>query len=241
MHGTPDNYIYHICKNDLWWDDFDSDPPCYFPGGIEELRERVAAGDPTVKQDIYAAANRRNNSPCQTSAARLTLHLISGGVQAHIAERMELHSGVIVQSYGCGDQNGVVCGQGFSTLSCISPAEDVLFISCTAGPRAGHMGKLSLELTKDPMEVSSNIGPLTAEEIARREEEIEKYYSPQPFTDGGDFGFTMRLRAGEAPDDSPDVHYTVLMRCSDKGFRAYPVGSKVIAEGRPKGKACAFC
>ena len=108
IHGTPDNYTYHICKNDLWWDDFDSDPPCYLQGGIQKLRERIQAGDPTLKQDVFAAANNRNNQPNQTSAARLTLHLISGGVQAHIKERMELHSGVVTQTYGCGNQNGIV-------------------------------------------------------------------------------------------------------------------------------------
>ena len=240
IHGTPDNYTYHICKNDLWWDDFDSDPPCYLTGGIEKLRERIAAGDPTLKQDIYAAANRRNNSPCQTSAARLTLHLISGGVQAHIAERMELHSGVIVQSYGCGDQNGVVCGQGFSTMSCLSPTEDVLFIGCTAGPRAGHLGKLSLELTKDPMEVSAICSGLSAEEIARLEAEIDQYYTPVPFIDGRDFGFTMRLRTGRDPENSPDAHYTVLMRSDAPEIRAYTAGSKLIAEGRPKGLRARF-
>ena len=240
VHGTPDNYTYHICKNDLWWDDFDSDPPCYLPGGIEELRERIAAGDPALKQDLYAAANRRNNSPCQTSAARLTLHLISGGVQSQIAEKMELHTGVVTQTYGCGDQNGVVCGQGFSTMSCISPAEDVLCVVCTAGPRAGHMGKVSLELTKDPMEVSAIRGGLSGEEIARLEEEIERYYTPAPFIDGRDFGFTMRLRTGHDPEHSPDVHYTVLMRSDSPAIRAYTAGSKLIAEGRPKGQRVCF-
>ncbi|MBR6005258.1 MAG: hypothetical protein IK063_03415, partial [Clostridia bacterium] len=66
VHGTPDNYTYHICKNDLWWDDFDSDPPCYIEGGIDELRRRISEGDPTLKQDIFAASNRRNNNPTQT-------------------------------------------------------------------------------------------------------------------------------------------------------------------------------
>ncbi len=240
VHGTPDNYTYHICKNDLWWDDFDSDPPCYLPGGIDELRARVAAGDPTLKQDVYAAANRRNNQPCQTSAARLTLHLISGGVQSCINERMELHSGTVIQNYACGDQNGVVCGQGFSTLSCISPAEDVLVIACTAGQSAGHLGKLSLELSKDPMEVSRNVGFLTRERIAALEDEIEKYYTPVPFVDGADLGFTMRLRAGHDPIDSPDVRYTVMMRSGDPDIRAFTAGSKVFAEGRPKGQTAYF-
>ena len=239
IHGTPDNYTYHICKNDLWWDDFDSDPPCYLPGGLEELRERIVAGDPTLKQDVFAAANNRNNQPNQTSAARLTLHLISGGVQAHIKERMELHSGVVTQTYGCGNQNGVICGEGFTTTSCMSPAENVLFIGCTASPRAGHMGKISLELTKDPMEVCANIGYLSPDEIKRQEDEIERYYTPVPFVDGPYFGFTMRLKTGHDPARSPDVHYTVMMRASDH-IKAYAVGSKVMAEGRPAGREACF-
>ena len=240
IHGTPDNYIYHICKNDLWWDDFDSDPPCYLAGGIEEVRRRAGEGDPLLKQDINAAANLRSNSPCQTSAARLTLHLISGGVQSNIEEQMDLRTGCVTQTYGCGDQNGVVKGRGFSTMSCISPAEDVLYICCRAGEPAGHLGKMSLELTKDPMEVSANSGPKTDKEIARLEEEIEKYYTPVPFVDGRDFGFTMRLRAGHDPENSPDVHYTVRMRAGAPGFRAYIAGSKIIAEGRPKGREVSF-
>ena len=240
IHGAPDCYTYHICKNDLWWDDFDADPPCYLPGGVEELRRRAAAGDPTVKQDIYAAANRRNNHPCQTSAARLTLRLIAGGVQTQLAERMELHAGTVRQTYGCGNQNGVVSGPGFSTTSCISPAEDVLAIACAAGDRAGQMGFLSLELTKDPMEVSANRGKLSPGEIARLEEEIDTYYTPAPFVDGRDFGFTMRLRAGHDPENSPDVRYTVRMRACAPGMRAYTAGSRVIAEGRPAGRTVYF-
>lgn len=240
IHGTPDNYTYHICKNDLWWDDFDSDPPCYLPGGIEELRQRVKAGDPTVKQDIYAAANNRNNSPTQTSAARLTLHLISGGVQTNIAERMDIVSGVVTQTFGCGDQNGIICGRGFSTVSCISPAEDVLYIGCAASAQAGHLGKVSLELTKDPMEVCRNQKRLTAAEIRALEDEIEKYYTPKPFVDGQYFGFTMRLRTGRDPERSPDVHYTVMMLACDKNMKAYAAGSRVIAEGRPEGAGTQF-
>lgn len=236
IHGTPDNYTYHICKNDLWWDDFDSDPPCYPTGGMAQMRARIKAGDPTLKPEIFAAANHRSNQPSQTSAARLTLHLVSGGVQAHIKERMELHSGTVTQSYGCGNQNGVICGEGFTTVSCISPAENVLFIGLTASPRAGHMGKLSLELTKDPMEVCTNIGRLSPEEIQRQEEEIERYYTPVPFVDGPYFGFTMRLKAGHDPERSPNVHYTVMMRASNARIKAYTAGSKVMAEGRPAGR-----
>ena len=240
VHGTPDNYIYHICKNDLWWDDFDADPPCYLPGGLNELRRRILEGDPTLKQDVYAAATRRNNEPIQTSAARLTLHLCAGGVFKNITERMELHTGLLKQTYGVGNQNGMVRGEHFSTLSCVSPAEDVLLITCTAAPAAGRMGKISLEPTKDPMDVSAIHYTRPAGEIKRLQEEVETYYTPVPFVQGRDFGFTMRLRTGHDPANSPDFHYTVLMRAGSKEVRAYPAGSKVLAEGRPEGPCAVF-
>lgn len=240
VHGTPDNYTYHIAKNDLWWDDFDADPPCYYPGGIQELRDRIIAGDPTLKQDVLAAANNRNNHPCQTSAARLTLHLCSGGVFCNIRERLDLASGILTQEYGCGNQNGVIRGGSFSTLSHISPAEDVLVISCIPSKEAGRMGTVSLELTKDPMEVSANLGPLKKEDIEKYEAEIGKYYTPVPFAEGPYFGFTMRLRTGHDPENSPDFHYTVMMRASDENIRAYTAGTKVMAEGRTSGAGVVF-
>ena len=240
VHGKPDDYTYHIAKNDLWWDDYDADPPCYLPGGVDRLRKRILEGDPTLKQDVFAAANHRNNDPCQTSAARLTLHLCAGGVFSDLRERMDLHAGLLEQTYCVGNQNGVVSGPGFSTLSCISPAEDVLVIVCTPGARAGHMGRLSLELTKDPMEVSANSGRHTPEGLASLEQEIEDHYLPVPFTEDGDFGFTMRLRAGLDPEDSPRYFYVVRMRASAPEIRAFRAGTRVVAEGRPKGKNVIF-
>ncbi len=240
VHGTPDNYVYHIAKNDLWWDDFDADPPCYIEGGMDELRRRICEGDTSLKQDVFIAANNRNHQPVQTSAARLTMHFCSGGIPANLKERLDMHTGIITQTYSLGDQNGIVKGQGFTTLSCISPAENVMLIACSAPKSAGKMGKISLELTKDPMEINANIGFVDEERRKRLEDEIEKYYTPVPFFDGRDFGFNMRLRSGHDPENSPDVHYTVMMRSSDKGFKAYPAGSKVVAEGRPEGSEAMF-
>ncbi len=240
VHGTPDNYTYHLAKNDLWWDDYEQNPPCYYSGGFDDLRKRIIEGDDLLKQDISVCANNRNRQPCQTSAARLTLHLCSGGVFADIRERLDMHSGIITQQYSLGDQNGIIKGRDFSTLSCISPAEDVMIIACNASKLAGHMGKMALELTKDPMEVNANAGFKSAKEIKRLEEEIEKYYTPEPFIDGDNFGFNMRLRTGVDPDNSPDMHYTVMMRSSDKNFKAYKAGSRLIAEGRPEGDSVYF-
>lgn len=240
VHGTPDNYTYHLAKNDLWWDDYEQDPPCYYPEGLEDLRKRIIAGDSLLKQDVFVCANNRSRQPAQTSAARLTLHLCSGGVFTGIREHLDMHSGILTQNYSLGDQNGIIKGRDFTTLSCISPAENVMIISCTASRLAGHLGKVSLELTKDPMEVNANSGFHSAEEIKRLEEEIEKYYTPVPFSDGEYFGFNMRLRSGVDPNNSPDMHYTVMMRSSDKNFKVYSAGSKVIAEGRPQGESVMF-
>ncbi len=240
VHGTPDNYSYHIAKNDLWWDDYEQDPPCYYPGGLADLRKRIIEGDDLLKQDVFVCANNRNRQPCQTSAARLTMHFCSGGVFTGIRERLDMHSGILTQHYSLGDQNGIIKGRDFSTTSCISPAENVMVIACSAPKTAGHMGKISLELTKDPMEVNANSGYHSPEEIKRLEDEIEKYYTPVPFSDGKYFGFNMRLRSGPDPDNSPDMHYTVMMCSSDKNFKAYPAGSKVVAEGRPEGDGAIF-
>lgn len=240
VHGTPDNYIYHIAKNDLWWDDYDQEPPCYYPGGIEELRKRITEGDSLLKQDVFVAANNRSRQPCQTSAARLTFHFCSGGVFAGLNERLDMHSGILTQKYSLGDQNGIIKGRDFTTLSTISPAENVMIIACTAPETAGHMGKISLELTKDPMEINANSGYYSQAEIKLQEEEIEKYYTPVPFTEDGYFGFNMRLRTGKNPETSRDFHYTVMMTCSDENFKAYPAGSKVFAEGRPEGSGVVF-
>ena len=240
VHGTPDNYTYHIAKNDLWWDDYEADPPCWLPDGMARLRERILAGDHTVKQDIAAAANNRNHQPVQTSAARLTMHFCSGGVYANIREHLDMHTGIITQTYSLGDQNGIIKGQGFTTMSCICPADEVMLVACSAPKLAGHMGKVALELTKDPMEVNPNIGFVGNEIKKHLEEEIEKYFVPVPFVDGNYFGFNMRLRSGPDPENSPDRHYTVMMSTPDKNFKAYTAGSRVFAEGRPDGEGTVF-
>lgn len=233
VHGYPDNYTYNIGKNDLWWDDYDSAPDCYLPGGIAEIRKRLAEGDTGLKNDIFAAANRKNHQPNQTCAARLTLHLCPSAVFANVKEKLNMSTGTIDYSFDCGDANGIVCGSGFGVQSCISHVDEILYIHCTPSQRAGFLGKISFDLTKDPHEVSSNIGRITEERRQRLTEEIEKYYTPVPFIDGDYYGFDMRLRSGDDFANSEDVHYTVMM-CSDyKGFRAYCCGSKLFVEGRP--------
>lgn len=234
IHGFPDNYTFNIGKNDLWWDDYDAPVPCYVDGGIKQVREKVLAGDLSIKHDIYEASARRRNQPCQTNAARLTLHLCSGTVVANVREKLEISTGYASQTFSSGDTNGIICGNDFNVTSAVSHTDDVMSIFCNGSTQAGRLGYVKLELTRDGMEVCNNIGELSMAEIERKEKEIDEYYSPVPFVDGKYFGFNMRLKAGEDPDNSPDMHYTVLMTSNDDTMKLYTAGHSVFAEGRPK-------
>lgn len=233
MHGSPDNLTFNIAKNDLWWDDFDAPEPCYPDCGLEGLRQRVKAGDESIKLDIFQAANRRRNLPIQTSAARLTLHLLSGGFGANIREELSLSSGVARQYFSCDNINGSINGQDYCVTANISRVDEVMRVLVEAPTKSKRpaLGIVRFELTRDPMEVSNIHDSSNAELIGRLEEEIDKYYSPSCFTDEEYFGFNMRLRSGENPLDSPDVHYTVMARVGSAALLTN-VGYSVLGTGR---------
>ena len=232
IHGAPDAMMFDFAKNDLWWDDFEAPVPCYHEGGIADIRRRVSEGEETIRLDTMEASNHRRVEPIQTTAARLTLHLTEGGIPSGYKETLDLCTGTVYTEYGCGNTNGIVCGPGFRTVSCISRAEEVMETVCTASNYMKKLGHYRFELSRTPMEICQNIGELTDEEIARREKEIDTYYSPVCFVDGKYAGFTMRLRAGEDPDNSPDVHYTVMMTETDNDTKFCIAGHTVTAEGR---------
>lgn len=234
MHGMPDNLTFNIAKNDLWWDDYDAPAPCYPDGGIKSVREKAASGDASVKLDMFSAANRRSNHPVQTSAARLTLHLLSGGFGCCVREELDIASGVAKQYFSCDNVNGSVNGRNYCVTANVSRIDEVMRV-CAEAPLNSNrpvLGTVRFELTRDPMEVPSNIGELTAEEIEKYDEEIEKYYSPECFTDGRFFGFTMRLRAGESAENSPDYHYTVMAGVKDGEVSFCNSGYSVLGTGR---------
>lgn len=234
MHGMPDNLTFNIAKNDLWWDDYDAPRPCYPDGGIEALRKKVLNGDDSVKLDMFEAANRRSNHPVQTSAARLTLHLLSGGFGCCIREELDISSGTAKQYFNCDNINGSVNGTGYRVAANISRVDDVMRICAEAplGSVRPVLGTVRFELTRDPMEVPSNIGELTADEIEKYEKEIERFYSPECFTDDGYFGFNMRLKAGETAEDSPDYHYTVMAYVTGGNAEFTNAGYSVLGTGR---------
>ncbi|MCQ2463770.1 MAG: glycoside hydrolase N-terminal domain-containing protein [Clostridia bacterium] len=231
MHGLPDNLTFNIAKNDLWWDDYDAPQPCYPDGGIENVRKKAASGDYSIKLDMFEAANRRVNSPIQTSAARLTLHLLSGGFGYNIREELDISGSTAKQYFSFYNLNGSVNDTDYFVSANISKPDEVMLIHAEAplSSKRPVLGTVRFELTRDPMETP--VKPFYDEEETKRlEKEISEYYSPVCFTDGEYFGFNMRLRAGESPDSSPDVHYTVM--AAVKGAELNNIGYSVLGNGK---------
>ena len=235
MHGMPDNLTFNIAKNDLWWDDYDSPVPCYPDGGIENVRKKVAEGDESIKLDMFEAANRRVNLPIQTSAARLTLHLLSGGFGHNIREELDISSAVAKQYFSGDNQNGSINGWNYCVTANVSRIDEVMRI-CAEAPISSQrpvLGTVRFELTRDPMEVPAVVTYGRHEEkIEQYENDIEEYYSPVCFTDGDYFGFNMRLKAGEDPNRSPDVHYTVMAKVGGGEIRLSDIGYSVLGTGK---------
>ncbi len=235
MHGLPDNLTFNIAKNDLWWDDYDAPEPCYPDGGIENVRKKVSEGDESIKLDMFEAAQRRVNLPIQTSAARLTLHLLSGGFGHNIREELDISSAVAKQYFSCDNVNGSVNGWNYCVTANVSRIDEVMRVSVEAPSSSQRpvLGTVRFELTRDPMEVPAVVTYGRHEEkIEQYEKDIEEYYSPVCFTDGDYFGFNMRLKAGEDPTDSPDVHYTVMARVGGGEIKLSDIGYSVLGTGK---------
>lgn len=234
MHGMPDNLTFNIAKNDLWWDDFDAPEPCYPDGGIENIRKKVSSGDGSIKLDMFEASNRRINLPVQTSAARLTLHLLSGGFGHNIREELDISRALAKQYFSCDNQNGSVNGWNYCVTANVSRVDEVMRVHVEApiSSKRPVLGTVRFELTRDPMEVATVNGCKNAEDFERLEKEIADYYSPVCFTDGEYFGFNMRLRAGEDPKNSPDIHYTVMARVGGGEAKLSDIGYSVLGTGK---------
>ena len=235
MHGMPDNLTFNIAKNDLWWDDYDPPVPYYPDGGIENVRKKASSGDETIKLDMFKAAQRRTNLPIQTSAARLTLHLLSGGFGSCIREELDISSSVAKQYFSCDNQNGSINGRDYVVTANVSRIDEVMRIAVSASDKGLRpvLGTVRFELTRDPMEVPAVITyGGRYDMIGDYEKAIDEYYSPVCFTDGEYFGFNMRLKAGDDPASSPDVHYTVMARIGGGESKLTNVGYSVLGTGR---------
>lgn len=233
VHGAPTSMHFIIGKNDLWWDDYEAPTPVYLPGGIADVRARAEAGEVSLRMDEMKAYGNRSNKQIQTTAAHLNLHLTEGGIPANYSETMEMvFSGVRTQ-YWSGSNNGLASGS-FSTYTAINRSEGVMIAHAIA-TGAPTLGNFRFELSRPQMSLEPDCAALMSEEeIAANQEEIDTYYSPEPFVDGAFAGFTMRLRTGTDPLNSPDFRYVVMLTETDAQTSYYKAGHTLVAEGRAK-------
>ncbi len=238
VHGAPTSMHFIFGKNDLWWDDYEAPVPCYLPGGIAEVRERVAAGDVSLRMDLMKAYGNCSNQQIQTTAAQLTLHLTEGGIPAAYSETLEMAMSGVRTQYWVGNTNGYSSGGTVNTYNAINRSEGV-FISHTIAGSARELGAFRFELTRPPMNRPPDSAiKFTKEQVKDYLEQVEAYYSPQPFVDGRFCGFNMRLRAGTDPDNSPNRHYTVMLTEAEADTKYYIAGHSIMAEGRAEKSIC---
>ena len=238
VHGDPTSMHFIIGKNDLWWDDYESPAPCYLPGGIAEVRERVAAGDASLRMDLMKVYGNRTNLPIQTTAAQLNLHLTEGCISANYSETLEMAMSGVRTQYRVSNTNGIASNGTVNTCTAINRSESVLITNAVAGS-IHELGGFRFELTRPPMDLpSATTIHSTKEQKQEYLDQIEKYYSPQPFVDGQFCGFTMRLRAGEDPENSPNRHFTVMLTETDANTKYYIAGHSILAEGHADKSIC---
>lgn len=218
IHGYPDNYTFHISKNDVWWDNLSGVDP-YPSMNLGELRRRVAAGDPAVKHDIRQTAETGvKPEPVPTSCARLTLQLCRAGTFYNVKEYLNMMNATASTEF-CVSQNGVEGGP-FWIQSIVSRLEEVLLIRLR--PPGRNMGRLRFELTRDPMEPSDR----ARVHGWQTEAQLDAQFVPKADTDGRFCWFTMPLSGGD--------HYTVMLGTDIQNLRVGVLGPDLIGRARPQ-------
>lgn len=239
VHGMPDNYMLRIAKNDLWWDDY-PDEKTYVDYGIEGIRKKLLEGDISVNADVQNASARRDHRPIQTCAAQLTLHLLTGTIFHNIKEQLDIDQGRASMSFSASDCNGDFCDD-FSINTVAGRSEDVLTTWVDVSrSKSKSAGMVRMELTRPIFEPYNETDPNYIQLHPEQIEELDKHYQAVPFVDGEYWGFTVRLRRGHDPENSPDFRYTVMMTATSDKFKAVPVFHSVMVEGRPVGNFSVF-
>ncbi len=224
IHGYPDNYTFHIAKNDVWWDNLPGVDP-YPAMNLEELRRRVAAGDPGVKHDIRLTAETGvKPEPTPTSCARLTLQLCRSGTFYNVKEYLNMMNASASTEF-CVSQNGVD-GGAFWIQSIVSRLEEVLVIRLR--PPGKNMGRLRFELARDPLELNER----ARAQGWQTEAQLDARFVPNPETDGRLCWFTMPLSGGD--------HYTVMLGSDIRNLEVAIAGPDLIGRARPQDGELAF-
>ncbi len=218
IHGYPDNYTFHIAKNDVWWDNLPGVDP-YPSMGFAELRQRVAAGDPAVKHDIRQTAETGvKPEPVPTSCARLTLQLCRAGTFYNVKEYLNMMNATASTEF-CVSQNGVD-GGAFWIQSAVSRLEEVLVVKLR--PAGSNMGRLRFELSRDPIELNDR----ARTHGWQTEAQLDTQFVPKAETDGRLCWFTMPLSGGD--------HYTVMLGSSIENMQIDVIGPDLVGRARPQ-------
>ena len=218
IHGYPDNYTFHLAKNDVWWDNIDGLDP-YPDMPFAELRARVAAGDPAVKQDIRRSAMAHLSAePTPTNCARLTVHLCASGTFFNVKEYLNMMNATASTEF-CVAQNGVD-GGAFWIQSFVARLEEVLVIRLRPPQEPNNLGLLRFDLGRDPLELS---------ELGRQSttsDAFDAQFHPVAETEGRFGWFTMPLSGGDA--------YTVMIAGDAEGLQLTADDGDVRGRGRPQ-------
>lgn len=219
IHGYPDNYTFHIAKNDVWWDDTDDgDNP--FPAiPFSELRQRIASGDPGVKHAIRtAAAANLEWDPTPTGCARLTLQLCRAGTFYNVKEYVNMMNATASTEF-CVSQCGLQDGGPYWIQSFAARLEEVLVVRLRPPPEPNNLGVVQFELGRDPIEMTA---------VAKKrmdQAEFDAAFQPQARVEGSVGWFTMPLSGGG--------HYTVMTAADTPALSLATDGAAVRGRGRP--------
>lgn len=218
IHGYPDNYTFHLAKNDVWWDNVaELDPYPAMP--FTELRERVAAGDPEVKRDIRRAAMQNLRAePTPTGCARLTLHVCGAGTFYNVKEYLNMMNATASTEF-CVSQNGMD-GGAYWIQSFAARLEEVLVIRLRPPQVPNNLGMLRFELGRDPMEMREPVRDHCTQA------EFDAQFQPHADTDGRFGWFTMPLSGGDS--------YTVMIASDMQHLRLTADEGDVRGRGRPQ-------
>ena len=214
VHGYPDNYSFHIAKNDVWWENVEGMDP-YPTMSFAELRQRVAAGDASVKHDIRrTTAERLTAEPTPTGCARLSLQLCRAGTFYNVKEYLNMMNATASTEF-CVSQNGVDGGP-FWIQSFVSRLEEVLVIRLRP-PQS--LGEVRFELGRDAME------PTGPDLQSMTREAFDAKYQPRAAVDGALGWFTMPLSGGDS--------YTVMMASDSPALQLLANRGDIRGRGRP--------
>ena len=222
VHGFPDNLTFHIGKTDIWWDN--RDPGYTYPAfGLDELRQRLAAGDESVKREVRRAAEgNRGAAPNQTACARLTLQVCRSAVFHHVKERLNPLTGVAECEFSVG-QHGPDGGP-WKIQSFAARLEEVLVIRLL--PAGGNWGTVRFELSRDPMEPGGD-GKRWLDGA-----EMDRRHQPRAETEGNLAWFIMELSGGDG--------FTAMLATDMEGPQIGAVGPDIFGRCRPQHGALTF-